>query len=143
MACALRTAVLRRSSSLPSARVRQGPEASLKASPNLAWGTVLTTASYISSAVLMKCVWPTLMLLSEGISSGTASSSSIWHLLPTLARRNSAKVLTLRLFCRLAPGRGPRPILTEYAGENPVNVAQLALQIEGALQLCAGNAFGD
>jgi len=54
------------SSSLPSARVRHGPEDSLNASPNLACGTVFTTASYMSSAVLMKCVWPTMMLVSSG-----------------------------------------------------------------------------
>src|SRR5438309_626829 len=65
-AWALAMAAFRSSSSLPSARVRHGPEDSLKASPNLACGTVFTTASYMSSAVLMKCVWPTMMLVSSG-----------------------------------------------------------------------------
>src|SRR6266851_10137610 len=75
--CAFRMAALRSSLSLPSARVRQGPEDSLKASPNLACGTVLTTASYMSSAVLMKCVWPTMMLVSSGNLIRTDSNSSI------------------------------------------------------------------
>src|SRR5207244_4457430 len=48
---ALAMAAFRSSSSLPSARVRHGPEDSLKASPNLACGTVFTTALYMSSAV--------------------------------------------------------------------------------------------
>ena len=46
------------SSSLPSTRVRQGPEASLNAMPNFICGTVLTRASYRSSTDLMKWVWP-------------------------------------------------------------------------------------
>src|SRR5690349_20734659 len=65
------------SSSLPSARVRHGPEDSLNASPNLACGTVFTTASYMSSAVLMKCVWPTMMLVSSGNLIWTDSNSII------------------------------------------------------------------
>jgi hypothetical protein len=60
---------------VPSARVRHGPEDSLNASPNLACGAVFTTASYMSSAVLMKCVWPTMMLVSSGNLIRTDSSS--------------------------------------------------------------------
>src|SRR5438034_9768991 len=74
-AWALAMAAFRSSSSLPSARVRHGPEDSLKASPNLACGTDFTTGSYMSSAVLMKCVWPTIMLVSSGNFIRTDSSS--------------------------------------------------------------------
>src|SRR5438093_2676906 len=74
-AWALAMAAFRSSSSLPSARIRHGPEDSLKASPNLACGTVFTTASYMSSAVLMKCVWPIIMLVSSGNFIRTDSSS--------------------------------------------------------------------
>ncbi len=49
------TAAALSSSSLPSKRVRQAPEASLNATPNFACGTVFTMASQMSSTVLMKC----------------------------------------------------------------------------------------
>jgi hypothetical protein len=52
---ALRMAVSRSPSSFPSTRVKQAPELSLNANPNLACGTVVLTASYKSSTVLMKC----------------------------------------------------------------------------------------
>src|SRR5574340_1675004 len=53
MAWALRMASALSASSLPSARVRHGPDASLKATPNFIWGTELTRASYKSSTDLM------------------------------------------------------------------------------------------
>ena len=52
--------------SLPSVRTRQGPLLSQKAKPNLMFGTALTRASWRSSAVLMKCAWPSMMLVSWG-----------------------------------------------------------------------------
>src|SRR5215470_9605334 len=101
-AWALAMAALRNWSSLPSARVRQGPEDSLNASPNLACGTVFTTASYMSSAVLMKCVWPRMMLVSSGNFIRTDSSSSI-NLLPTantnIGAQRPARSLGLVLYC--------------------------------------------
>jgi hypothetical protein len=45
---ALRMAVSRSPSSFPSTRVKQAPELSLNANPNLACGTVVLTASYKS-----------------------------------------------------------------------------------------------
>src|SRR5438876_619509 len=45
-----------RLSSFPSTRTRHGPEASQNATPNLIPGTEPTSASYTSSAVLMKWV---------------------------------------------------------------------------------------
>ena len=42
------------SSSVPLARTRQAPEDSQKASPNLAPGTEVIIASWMSSTVLMK-----------------------------------------------------------------------------------------
>ena len=54
------------SGSLPSVRTRQGPEDSQKAKPNFTLGTAFTSASWRSSAVLMKCAWPRMMLVSCG-----------------------------------------------------------------------------
>src|SRR2546427_10612891 len=47
-----------RLSSFPSTRTRHGPDASQNATPNLIPGTDPMSASWMSSAVLMKCVWP-------------------------------------------------------------------------------------
>src|SRR5215469_14782097 len=72
---AFRTAIAFSPSSLPSARVRHGPDASLNATPNFICGTVFTIASYTSSTVLMKCVCPSMRLPPSGTSSGTSFSS--------------------------------------------------------------------
>src|SRR5208283_2327426 len=76
-AWALRIAISRSASSFPSARVKHAPELSLNASPNLACGTAVHTASYKSSTVLMKCDWPTMILASSGNSMRTALISSM------------------------------------------------------------------
>src|SRR5579872_2086568 len=75
MAWALRVAFDFRSASFPSTRVKHAPEASLNAMPNFICGTVLTMASYRSSTVLMKWLWPTMMFPFSGISNRTDFSS--------------------------------------------------------------------
>ena len=68
-----------RSASLPSTRMRQSPEASEKARPNLMPGTVPTRISYRSSTVLMKWLWPKIRLAPSGMIS-FASFNSMAHL---------------------------------------------------------------
>ena len=68
---ALSTAAEISAGSLPSERIRQGPEASQNAMPNFAAGAVVATISARSSTVLMKCACPRITLLSAGRSSCT------------------------------------------------------------------------
>lgn len=58
-----------KAASLPSVRMRQGPDASQNARPKRAPGTVVTTISARSSTVLMKWDCPATRLHSAGISS--------------------------------------------------------------------------
>src|SRR5271165_3680660 len=60
--------------SVPDQRTRHLPDASQKASPNLMPGTAATSASWISSTDLMKCVWPRMKLVSSGFSIFTVMS---------------------------------------------------------------------
>ncbi|MDT4860457.1 hypothetical protein FQZ97_950230 [compost metagenome] len=53
--------------SVPDQRTRHFPDASQKARPNLMPGTAPTRASWMSSTVLMKCVWPRMKLVSSGL----------------------------------------------------------------------------
>src|SRR3990170_2279253 len=64
-----------RPSSFPSTRTRHGPEASQNATPNLIPGTEFTRASWTSSAVLMKWVWPRMTFSASGFSIGTSEMS--------------------------------------------------------------------
>src|SRR3990170_3120439 len=65
--------------SFPSALTRHGPDASQNATPNLMPGTPLTMTSYKSSAVLIKWVWPMMILAPSGISITTVLISIIVH----------------------------------------------------------------
>src|SRR5579883_41197 len=60
--------------SVPDQRTRHFPDASQKASPNLMPGTAPTSASWMSSTDLMKCVWPRMKLVSSGLSILTVMS---------------------------------------------------------------------
>src|SRR6266404_6288300 len=60
--------------SVPDQRTRHLPEASQNASPNLIPGTALTSASWMSSTDLIKCVWPRMKLVSSGFSTFTVMS---------------------------------------------------------------------
>src|SRR5579864_4487321 len=82
--------------SVPDQRTRHLPEASQKARPNLMPGTAPTSASWMSSTDLMKCVWPRMKLVSSGFSIFTVTSCM---LLPTSPLRS----------CWL-PGRDKRPL---------------------------------
>src|SRR5215471_1505089 len=75
MFCTVVMAALVRSGSFPSCRIRHGPEASVKATPNLIWGDEPARISYRSSAVLMKCVWPRIIFAPSGISTRTVLKS--------------------------------------------------------------------
>src|SRR5205814_9405349 len=66
-----------RSSAFPSTRTRLGPEASQDARPKWIPGTAPTRASWRSSAVLMKCVWPRITFSASGFSIGTSSVSTV------------------------------------------------------------------
>src|SRR3972149_1386793 len=68
MLLAFRIAISLRVMSFPSALTRHGPDASQNATPNLIPGTPLTMTSYKSSAVLIKWVWPIMILAPSGIS---------------------------------------------------------------------------
>src|SRR5215471_13834444 len=61
-------------SSVPDQRTRHLPDASQKASPNLMPGTAPTSASWMSSTDLMKCVCPRTKLVSSGFSICTVMS---------------------------------------------------------------------
>ena len=76
-AWALRAAIVCKAWSLPSTRIKHGPDASLKAIPNFMPGTVLTIASYRSSTVLMKWLCPKMRLPFSGISSRIALRSMV------------------------------------------------------------------
>jgi hypothetical protein len=60
--------------SVPDQRTRHFPEASQKASPNWMPGTAPTSASWMSSTDLMKCVWPRMKLVPSGLSTFTVMS---------------------------------------------------------------------
>src|SRR3990172_8211151 len=66
--------------SFPSCLMRHGPDASQKAMPNLIPGTALTMTSYKSSAVLIKWVWPMIILAPSGISKVTVLISIVFYL---------------------------------------------------------------
>jgi hypothetical protein len=53
-------------SAVPDQRTRHFPDASQNATPNLMPGMAPTSASWISSTVLMKWVWPRMKLVSSG-----------------------------------------------------------------------------
>ena len=63
--------------SVPDQRTRHLPDASQKASPNLMPGTAPTSASWMSSTDLMKCVWPRMKLVSSGFSIFTVMSCMV------------------------------------------------------------------
>src|SRR3990172_2299869 len=77
MLLAFRIAISFKELSFPSALTRHGPEASQNAIPNLIPGTALTMTSYKSSAVLIKWVWPMMILAPSGISMVTVLISII------------------------------------------------------------------
>jgi hypothetical protein len=49
----------------PDQRTRRLPEASQNASPNIMPGTAPTSASWMSSTLLLKCAWPRMKLVSS------------------------------------------------------------------------------
>src|SRR5271166_3970271 len=59
---------------VPDQRTRHLSDASQKANPNLMPGTAPTSASWMSSTDLMKCVWPRMKLVSSGFSIFTVLS---------------------------------------------------------------------
>src|SRR5437764_7049687 len=74
-------------SSVPDQRTRHLPDASQKASPNLMPGTAVTSASWMSSTDLMKCVWPRTKLVSSGFSTFTALSCTLNSFLLSLEQQ--------------------------------------------------------
>src|SRR5262245_30660894 len=64
-----------KSGSLPSYRTRQGPDASVKATPNLMCGDEPARISYRASADLMKCVCPRMIFAPVGMSTRTVFKS--------------------------------------------------------------------
>src|SRR5271166_3930775 len=67
-------------------RTRHLPDASQKARPNLMPGTAPTSASWMSSTDLMKCVWPRTKLVSSGFSTFTVLSCVLISFLLSLQK---------------------------------------------------------
>jgi hypothetical protein len=82
MAMALFRASSVMAGSVPDQRTRHLPDASQKASPNLIPGTAPTSALWMSSTDLMKCVWPRMKLVSSGFSIFTVMSCMLFPLCP-------------------------------------------------------------
>src|SRR6516165_7705574 len=82
--------------SVPDQRTRHLPDASQKARPNLMPGTAATSASWMSSTDLIKCVWPRTKLASSGFSIFTVMSCMLLLLSPVRSR--------------WLPGRDERPL---------------------------------
>src|SRR5215813_5361265 len=72
--------------SVPDQRTRRLPDASHKASPNRMPGTAATSASWMSSTDLMKCVWPRMKFVSSGFSIFTVLSCILLLLSPVGSR---------------------------------------------------------
>src|SRR5271165_5499323 len=97
MAAAFVFAISIMAGSVPDQRTRHLPDASQKASPNLIPGTAPTSASWMSSTDLMKCVWPRMKLVSSGFSIFTVLSCTLISFLLSLEQQQQHDHGRLRL----------------------------------------------